>query len=170
MSKTKSSELAHYELLFIVPNKFTEDESKAIVKKVEGMIVKEGGKITYREDWGKRKFAYEIQKYDHGYYSLFEFDLEGINLAKIDRALRMSNEILRHQIVVKQVKTEKQVAKEKEILAKIAAKNIAKEEDAKVEEEAKEKKEQAKDKDKDKVDLKDLDEKLDNILDTDDLL
>jgi len=170
MSKTKSSELAHYELLFIVPNKFTEDEAKAIAKKVEEIITKEDGKITYREDWGKRKFAYSIQKYDHGYYSLFEFDLEGINLTNIDRALRMSNEVLRHQIVVKKVKTEKQVAKEKEISAKIAAKNIAKEEDAKIEEEVKEKKEQAKDKDKDKIDLKELDKKLDNILDTDDLL
>ena len=170
MSKTKSSELAHYEILFIVPNKFTENEAKGIAKKVEGMIIKEDGKITYREDWGKRKFAYEIQKYDHGYYSLFEFDLEGINLAKVDRALRMSNEVLRHQIVVKKVKTDEQVKKEKEISAKIVAKNVAKEEDAKIEEEAKEKKEQAKEKDKDKVDLKDLDEKLDNILDTGDLL
>jgi len=165
MSKTKSSELAHYELLFIVPNKFTEDEAKSIVKKVEEIITKEDGSITRQEDWGKRKFAYQIQKYSHGYYSLFEFDLAGINLAKIDRSLRMSNEILRHQIVVKYIKTAEQIAKEKKISAKIAAKNVAKEEDAKIEQEAKEQAE-----DKSKVDLKDLDKKLDNILDTKDLL
>ena len=57
MSKTKKSTKGHYELLFIVPNKFTEDETKQIIAKVDEIIIKSGGEITYREYWGKKKLA-----------------------------------------------------------------------------------------------------------------
>ena len=82
-------------------------------------------------------------------------------MAKIDRALRLASEILRHQLVVKKVKSAAQIAEDKKIAAKIAAKSLQEEKTAK---------EQEKAKDKGKVDLKDLDEKLDKILETDDLL
>ncbi len=161
MSRTKSSELPHYELLFIIPNKFTEDEANSIIKKVKEIVVKEKGNITFSEDWGKKSLAYPINQYNYGYYSLVEFELDGNNLAKIDRALRMSNEVLRHQIVKKKIKTTEQIEREKKISEKIAAKDVTKK---------KKEEEQEKTKDKKKLKLKDLDKKLEDILDTKDLL
>jgi len=165
MSKTKSSGLSHYELLFIIPNKFTEGEANEVSEKTKDLIVKNQGQVTYTEFWGKKQLTYPIKQNEYGYYSLIEFDLPGINLEKVNKELRMSDEIIRHQIVVKKIRTEKQIAFDKRIAEKIAAKNIQKE---KAEEE-KESAEVEKPKDK-KLDLKDLDEKLDNILDTKDLL
>jgi len=161
MPEEKLNNLTHYELLFIVPNKFTEDESKEIAKKIKDAIMKSEGKITYSEDWGKKKLAYPIGGNINGYYSLLEFDLAPERLAQIEKNLRLSNEVLRHQIVRKEIKTEAQIAKEKKIAAKITAKTEAKEKAAE---------ENAKAKDVKKMDLKDLDEKLDKILETDDLL
>lgn len=161
MSEEKLKNLIHYELLFIVPNKFTEDEAREIAKKTKDAIIKSEGKITHSEDWGKKKLAYPIGGNNHGYYSLFEFDLAAEHLAEIDKNLRLSNEVLRHQIVKKIIKTEAQIAKEKKIAAKITAKTEAKEKKAE---------EKAKASDVKKMDLKDLDEKLDKILETDDLL
>ena len=89
--------------------------------------------------------------------------MPGENLINLDRALRMANEILRHQIVTKTVKTAEQIAEDKKIAEKIAARNDKAEKEE-------EKKEKAKETDKEKVDLKDLDEKLDKILETNDLL
>lgn len=165
MSKTKSSEFGHYELLFISPNKFTETEAENIAKKVEEMISSREGEITYKENWGKRKFAYPIKSYNHGYYTLLEFNLAGEKLTEVDRFLRLSDEILRHQIVVKKLKSAEQLETEKKITEKIAAKHQAKE--AEEEKKVEEKQEKS---EKGKVDLKDLDEKLDNILNTGDLL
>jgi len=161
MSKVKKTGLIHYEMLFIVPNKYTEDEVAKIVDKVRKIIKENGGNITFSEDWGKKKFAYEINHYNHGYYSLFEFDLASESLAKIDRALRMSNEVLRHQIVKKRIKTAEDIKQDEKIAEKIAKKTEAKD---------KEEKDEARAKDKSKLELKDLDDKLDKILDTDDLL
>ena len=60
MSKTKNSGATHYEILFIVPNKFTEDEAKTVSTQVEKVITENDGKITFSEFWGKKKLAYEI--------------------------------------------------------------------------------------------------------------
>lgn len=161
MSKVKSSQIPHYELLYLISNKFSENELGPIVEKVKKIITDNEGKITYSEDWGKRRLSYPVKGFYHGYYSLAEFDVAGSQLAKIDRSLRMAGEILRHQIVSKKVKTAKEIEREKKIAAKIAAK--AKEESVKEEEAPKEK-------EKERVDMKELDEKLDKILETSDLL
>lgn len=161
MSKTKSSEIPHYEVLFVVPNKFTQEEADAINKKVKDIISKNKGNITFSEEWGKKRLAYSINHFNHGYYYLAEFDMEGESLTEVNKILRMSNEVLRHQIVRKKVKTAEEIAKEKKVAEKIATKTEVK---------TKEEEEKAKTKDAKKLDLKDLDKKLDKILDTDDLL
>ncbi|MDD5032343.1 MAG: 30S ribosomal protein S6 [Patescibacteria group bacterium] len=165
MSKTKSSGQNHYEILFIIPNKFTEGEADSVVVKVKKIITEEGGNITFSEFWGKKQLAYPIKQNSYGYYSLLEFDLDGEKLAKINRVLRMSNDVIRFEIVRKKVKTAEQLEKAKKISEKIAVKNMAKEQKA----EEKETLKQVQGKEK-KLDLKDLDEKLDDILNTKDLL
>ncbi|MEI6596620.1 MAG: 30S ribosomal protein S6 [bacterium] len=161
MSKVKSGETPHYELLYIVSNKFSEDEVKPIIEKVNSLIVNNQGEITLTEDLGKKRLSYPIKGFRYGYYLLVEFYMVGESLINVDRALRMMNEVLRHQIITKTLKTAEQIAQDKKIAEKIAARNIKEE---------KEVKEKIKETDKEKVDLKDLDEKLDKILETNDLL
>jgi len=171
MSKTKSVEAKHYEILFILPNKFTDDEAKKVTEQVEEKIVAVSGKITHREYWGKKRLAYKIKGNAFGYYALLEFDLEGIYLAKINQELRLFTEVLRHQIVVKKSKTEEQLAKEQKIRVKIASKKAA---EVRQEQEEKNKSAEtssATDKKEDKrTKLKDLDDKLDDILNASDLI
>lgn len=165
MSRVKKTGKMHYELLYIIPNKYTEDEAVKINDKINDLIKEKGGEATYSEDWGKKKLTYQIKKYSYGYYKLIEFDVDGLNLASIDRELRLASDILRHQIVKKAIKTEEQLKQEKKISEKIAAKTAAK-----TEKKEKDEEEQVKAKDDKKVKLKDLDDKLDKILDTNDLL
>ena len=161
MSKVKSGETPHYELLYLISNKFSEDEVKPIIEKINSVITNNQGKITLAETLGKKRLAYPIKGFRYGYYILSEFDMVGENLINLDRALRMMNEVLRHQIVIKIVKTAEQIAQDKKIAEKIAARTVKEE---------KEVKEKIKETDREKVDLKDLDEKLDKILETNDLL
>ncbi len=157
----KILDIAHYEMLCLISNQYSEDELAPIKEKINKIITDDGGKITQEEDWGKKKLAYPIKKFRHGYYHLLEFDIDKEKVKKIDRLFRMMNEILRQQIVRKRVFSEEEIAKEKEFTAKIAAKTKIQEE---------KEVEKAKTTDKEKVELKDLDEKLDKILDTKDLL
>ena len=120
MSKTKPSGASRYELLFIVPNQYTEDEAKAIITKVEGYVTENGSKIVYREYWGKKKLAYVIKQNHYGYYNLCEFDAERNEIAKLDRTLRLSTEVLRHQIIAVPALTEAERLKIKEKQEKAA--------------------------------------------------
>jgi len=173
MSKTKAAGATHYEILFIIPNKFTDDEAKIVAEKVGKVITENGGQITLSEYWGKKKLAYEIKHNAYGYYGLFEFDLEGNLLTKVDQNLRLSVDVLRHQIIVKKAKSAEDLAREQVIRAKIDSKKAVEEK----KQEDKEKKLStpeapampSKVKDK-RVDLKDLDEKLEGILNAKDLI
>lgn len=168
MAKNKSSEIPHYELLYIIANKFTEDEVTPINATVKALIETNGGIITFSEVWGKKKFMYKIKGFMHGYYNLFEFDANSQAIEKINRELRMSSEILRHMIVVKKKRTLEEIEREKQQVKL----QMQKEAKAVLEQkEATEKKIEKKEvKEVKKVNYKDLDEKLDKILETDDLI
>lgn len=169
MSKTKASGLIHYEILFIMPNKFTDEEAQKVFKKVGDLITSNDGKITLDNYWGKKKFAYPINHEYYGYYGLYEFDLERSLVAKINDTLRLDKEIVRYLIVKKDVKSEEQIKKDKKIKEKIDSKRCE-EMKNKVEEKIKEEKEGSKKKEEKKVELKNLDEKLDDVLNIDNLL
>lgn len=161
MAKTKLANIPHYELLYVIPNKYTEEEVKPIMAKVSKIIAGHNGKITYSEEWGKKKLAYLIKGNGYGYYNLVEFDLSGNELDKLNRTLAMTNEVLRYQVVTKPARSEAEIKEEKKKMEKRLEEEIVKE---------KEEPEKEKEKTKPKMDLKDLDEKLDKILNTDDLL
>jgi len=150
--------LQRYELVYLISNKFSEDELEPITSSVLKLIKDNKGIIITEEDWGKKKLAYPIEKFFNAYYRLVEFDLEGEKLGKLDKHLRLSDEIIRHLIVKKHVKTKEEIKQEEKIAKKIAQRQEKKE----VEQE--EKKEETK-KDKGKASMEELDQKLDKILD-----
>ncbi len=175
MSSKKKVDSGYYEILFIVANKFTEDEAKQIISKVEGIINQSGAKVEYQEYWGKKKLAYPIKHNNHGYYALMEFSAEKTALDTINNALRLSNEVLRHQIVAKQKKSEAQLAKEQAIQEKIKAKQ--EKEQAKTQEELAKKQasespsQPANDTSASKTgEIKELDQKLEGIINAKDLI
>lgn len=145
-------------MLYLISNKFSENELEPIYGKVEKLIKDNGGTITFSQAWGKKKLAYPIAGFRHGYYYLLEFDILGDKVALVDRAMGLAPEILRQQIVKKKVKKAEEIEADKKIAEKIASKAREKLDKAKKEEV------------KEKVDLKELDEKLDKILETEDLL
>lgn len=161
MAKNKLGKVPHYELLYIISNKYSEDELRPIVEKVNKIISDNKSKITYEEVWGKKKMCYPIKGFNYGYYQLAEFDSDEESVNKIKYELRINRDILRHMIVAKVAISES----ERENQKKRAEKKMI----AKVEENKKQE-EKPKEEPKKKVDMKELDKKLDKILDTDDLL
>lgn len=160
MSKTKSSDIPHYELLCLFSNKFSETEVEPIRQRVGKLITDNGGQITSEEYWGKRKLAYDVDGFRHGYYHLIEFNIDGPKLQEVTNRLRLSSDILRHQVIKKKLKTAAELKAEEEMAKKIAAHR-------KASETATEKEETADDK---RAELKDLDQEFDKIIDASNLL
>ena len=152
----------HYEMLYIVSIKFLGEEASAI-EKVNALLKKYGAEITKEDILGKKRFTYPIKASHQGIYVATELDMSPANLAKLNGALKLTPEVLRHMIVDKKKKTVEELQKERELQEKILKKteNELDKEDVSAEEPS-EKKEKEK-----RISLDDLDVKLDELLKND---
>ena len=74
-----------YELAVVVSAKL-EDEARAeVIEKVKAMITRFGGNVTDVDEWGKRRFAYEIQKMKEGFYYFIHFEAESTVPAEVEQ-------------------------------------------------------------------------------------
>jgi small subunit ribosomal protein S6 len=87
-----------YELLYIV-HPDLESSIDKITDRVKNFVESRKGKITYEENWGKRKLAYEIKKNEVGIYVLNYFEAPAEALAKIERDLRLTEEVIRFMVL-----------------------------------------------------------------------
>lgn len=115
----------HYELLYILNGDKTEEEAKAMTEQMKQLVIQRGGTIAKQDFWGKRKLAYEIDKIRQGFYDLIALDIETEKLADLDQAFRLHEDIVRHQITIRIVKTPEQLAAEEQLRERIAAKRAA---------------------------------------------
>lgn len=90
-----------YELAVVVSAKLEDDARAEVVEKVKALITRFGGNVTDVDEWGKRRFAYEIQKMKEGYYYFIQFDAETEVPAVLEEKLRITENVLRY-LVVKQ--------------------------------------------------------------------
>ena len=88
-----------YELLFFVDPSSSEEVRAGVMKRIDVAIAAEGGKVDNVEDWGKRKLAFEIDKLTEGDYTLINFHADPMQLAELDRVLRINDAVKRHMIV-----------------------------------------------------------------------
>lgn len=150
-----------YELLYIV-HPDLESSIDKITGKVKTAIEARGGKITYEENWGKRKLAYPIRKSEVGIYVLNYFEGPKEGLSKVERELRLTEEIMRYMVLALPEKTAKKPAPKK------AEPKTQKEEDLSRaesrEKPATKKKVEKPSKEDEEARLKKLDEKLGAIL------
>jgi len=88
-----------YELLYILPAKYTESEAKVLTDKIGGIVTAAGGTIGATHDLGKRKLAYPIKSLRNGHFILVYFEAETSVIAKLNETFRLSTDLLRHLVV-----------------------------------------------------------------------
>ena len=82
------------------------------LKKLEGIITENGGKIVKQENWGKRKLAYSIKKQDFAVYVLSEVEIAPANASKVQNLLNITDEVIRYLMVEKDLKAPEADGKE----------------------------------------------------------
>lgn len=89
-----------YETIFIIDANLEEEKVKALTEKFTDLIAKNGTVETV-DEWGKRRFAYEIDDKTEGYYVLVDFTSDGDFPKELDRQYRITDGILRTIIIRK---------------------------------------------------------------------
>lgn len=88
-----------YELLFVMQPDLDEEGLNALVEQLQQVMVANGGQVVKTEHWGRRKLAYPIEKRREGYYVLVHAQLEQKAIAELERAIKLSDDVLRHLMV-----------------------------------------------------------------------
>lgn len=88
-----------YELMTIFRPEMAEADVRKEVERLSGALAERGAAIAADDFWGKRRFAYEIDHLTEGYYSVLRFDSEPEAIVDIDRALSLSDQVVRHKFV-----------------------------------------------------------------------
>ncbi|HEX2142862.1 MAG TPA: 30S ribosomal protein S6 [Candidatus Limnocylindria bacterium] len=92
--------MRRYELMLLIRPDLEDDKLQSAVEKVTRAIVNGGGALTKVSPWGKRRMAYPIQTFRDASYFLIHFDIAPSAVREIERGLLISEEILRHLVVV----------------------------------------------------------------------
>lgn len=88
-----------YELMMIHRPEMAEADVRREVTVVEATISEREGAVHDSDFWGKRRFAYEVDHLTEGFYSVVSFDGESPLVDDLDRALSLSDTVVRHKIL-----------------------------------------------------------------------
>lgn len=88
-----------YELMTIHRPDLAEEDLEKAISRLETQISETGATVTKRDLWGKRRFAYEIDHLTEGYYTVVSFQSGPEAVSTLDRALTLTDEVVRHKIV-----------------------------------------------------------------------
>ena len=107
-----------YELGFILNPEVNEEQTRAILDRVEQVATNHDGQIVRINQWGRRRLGYPIEHHRDGFYVFIDMILTPETVIELDRTLKVSEEVLRHLIKRRDPKT---VQKEREARAAAAA-------------------------------------------------
>src|SRR5438876_996595 len=107
-----------YELGFILNPEVNEEQTRAILERVEQVVANHDGQIVRINQWGRRRLGYPIQHNRDGFYVFIDMILTPETVIELDRTLKVSEDVLRYMIKRRDPKT---VQKEREARAAAAA-------------------------------------------------
>ena len=91
--------MRHYEMMVITHPDLAEEAIAGTIDTIQGWIADSEGKVVKVDNWGRRKFAYPINRLKDGTYLLFDIELKAPAVAELDRKMHLSDDILRHLVV-----------------------------------------------------------------------
>ena len=88
-----------YEAMVIVDSSLEEGEIQKAVDRFTKIITDGGGELGNVDRWGTRRFAYEINHQNEGYYFVANFRAPEHVVDRLRRTIQISDEFVRGKIV-----------------------------------------------------------------------
>ncbi|GAP78727.1 small subunit ribosomal protein S6 [Brachybacterium sp. AG952] len=88
-----------YEMVVILDPSVDERTVTGTFEKLVQVVPTEGGTIDNVDVWGKRKFAYEIDKKSEGIYIVLQFTAKSSTAQELDRQLGLNESVMRTKLM-----------------------------------------------------------------------
>ena len=103
-----------YELMYIINPVLSEEQTKDIVQRVTAYLSDSGADVVQVNETGSQRLAYPIEKKRNGYYVIVNFRLSNpVGLPKLERALRINDDVMRHLVLRYDAKMERHYTQQK---------------------------------------------------------
>ena len=89
----------YYETMYILRPDIAEEEVSKHIEKYNELLEKMGGKILDSQMRGKRRLAYPIAKNREGIYVQLSHQGDGQHIEKIEKAMRLSEDVIRYMTI-----------------------------------------------------------------------
>jgi len=90
---------SYYETMYILRPDIAEDEVTNHINKYNKLLEEFGGIILDSQMRGKRRLAYQIAKHREGIYVQLSHQGDGQHIFKIEKAMRLSEDVIRYMTV-----------------------------------------------------------------------
>ena len=90
---------SYYETMYILRPDIAEDEVTNHIDKYNKLLEEFGGNILDSQMRGKRRLAYQIAKHREGIYVQLSHQGDGQHISKIEKAMRLSEDVIRYMTV-----------------------------------------------------------------------
>jgi small subunit ribosomal protein S6 len=84
-----------YEVMFIVRPDLQEEEMDKLISNLQSQAATAGATVKSAERMGKRRLAYNVRKFNDGFYILLTVDADGKSIHEIERRLRVSEPVIK---------------------------------------------------------------------------
>ena len=85
-----------YETLLILDSNHYARDPGGVNKQVSDILTQAGGEVHVNPTLMGAKLAYPIDKHQKGTYWLAYYEIEGVKIPEIDRALQLAEPVIRH--------------------------------------------------------------------------
>ena len=99
LSETMNDQQFYYETMYILRPDIAEDEVINHIDKYNKTLEEFGGTILDSQMRGKRRLAYQIAKHREGIYVQLSHQGDGQHIFKIEKAMRLSEDVIRYMTV-----------------------------------------------------------------------
>lgn len=84
-----------YESLCILDSNQYARDPGGVSQQIEDLVTEAGGKVEVNRLWMEQKLAYPINGHQKGTYWLTYFEMEGVDVPKLDRAFLLCDPVIR---------------------------------------------------------------------------
>ncbi len=91
--------MREYEVMLILPAEADEQVVSTAIDRIAKVISTDGGEVGTIDRWGRRRFAFEIDHQNEGYYVVANFTADPAAQPELDRVLNLADEVIRHKVI-----------------------------------------------------------------------
>jgi small subunit ribosomal protein S6 len=103
-----------YETMYILRPDLGEEMTDQAIAKYQTILRDRGAQNIETQHRGKRRLAYEIGKHRDGVYVQMNYQAEGSSIYVLERAMRLSDEVIRYLTIKQDVPAAREVEEEAE--------------------------------------------------------